>query len=121
MKREQTLALLLLSCASPVFAEDAMPEILVTARRISEDVSHLPLAIDVVSSVDLGPGGIEGLDELAIHTPGLSFESLWGGSGSAPILRGLSQPSTAGDNVGVFVDDVYQSNRSALDVDMLDF
>ena len=121
MKREHRLALLLLSCASPVFAEDAMPEILVTARRISEDVSHLPLAIDVVSSADLGPGGIEGLDELAIHTPGLSFESLWGGSGSAPILRGLSQPSTAGDNVGVFVDDVYQSNRSALDVDMLDF
>src|SRR4029079_11434279 len=49
------------------------------------------------------------------------FESLWGGSGSAPVLRGLSQPSTAGDNVGVFVDDVYQSNRSALDVEMLDF
>ena len=45
---------------------------------------------------------------LAAHVPGLSFESAWGGANSFPVLRGQSQPSIAGDNVGMFVDGVYQ-------------
>jgi len=119
--RETLLALLLLARAPVVFAQDALAEVLVTARRMPEEASRLPLAIDVVSAPDLGAGGIEGMDELATHTPGLTFESLWGGSGAAAVLRGLSQPSTAGDNVGVFMDDLYQSGRSSMDVEMLDF
>ena len=53
-------------------------------------------------------------------SPGLYFESLWGGLGAAPVLRGQSQPSTAGDNVGVFVDGVYQAERTAIDSSPID-
>ena len=52
--------------------------------------------------------------------PGLYFEAGWGGEGSAPTLRGQAQPSQAGDNVGVFVDGVYQSNTFGVDASMLD-
>jgi iron complex outermembrane receptor protein len=36
------------------------------------------------------------------------------------VLRGQAQPSTAGDNVGVFIDGVYQAERTTIDVAPLD-
>ena len=94
--------------------------IIVTARRTTERTADVPLAVDVVPAGDIGAGGIDGLQSLAAHVPGLSFESAWGGSNSFPVLRGQSQPSISGDNVGMFVDGVYQNSRDALDVEPLD-
>src|SRR5690349_1488489 len=119
--RDLIFAFGLLSAGATATAQDALPEVLITARRVPEDAAQVPLSVDVVTAQDLGPGGLQGMDDLAIHLPGLNFESLWGGTSSTPILRGLSQPSTAGDNVGVFVDDLYQAGRSTLDIEMLDF
>jgi iron complex outermembrane receptor protein len=99
---------------------ERLSEVVVTARRVPEVAAQLPLAIDVVQVGRIAPGGVQNLDTLASQFPGLSFESLWGGSLAAPVLRGQSQPSTAGDNVGVFVDDIYQAGRSAIDVPLLD-
>jgi iron complex outermembrane recepter protein len=99
---------------------EPLSEIIVTARTVPESLALVPLAIDVIDGGRIGSGSVESLATLALQVPGLSFQSLWGGSGAAPILRGQSQPSTAGDNVGVFVDDVYQVNHSALDIMPLD-
>lgn len=99
---------------------DTLPEVIVTARRVAEDSRTLPLAVDVVGAGQLGAGGIVGMPDLATHLPGMNFESFWGGSGASPVLRGQAQPSTAADNVGVFVDDIYQAGRSAMDIDPLD-
>ncbi len=104
-----------------VGAQVTLQEVVVTARKLPERAAGAPLVVDVVSAGRLVAGDVDGLDALAARLPGLSFESLWGGQGSAPVLRGLSQPSTAGDNVGVFVDGVYQAARSAINVDPLDF
>lgn len=95
-------------------------EVVVTARRIAEPLEHLPLSVDVVGADRLRPGQVTDLQSLSTELPGLSFESLWGGAFAAPVLRGQSQPSTAGDNVGVFVDDIYQSGRFTIDVMPLD-
>ncbi len=92
-----------------------------TARRVAEDARTVPLAIDVIGVDRLGAGGVRNLPNLAEVVPGLSFESFWGGSGAAPVIRGQSQASTAGDNVGVFVDEIYQAGRSQIDMEMLDF
>jgi iron complex outermembrane receptor protein len=99
---------------------DDLQEVVVTARKRAESLASVPLVVDVVRGDELRPGSVDGLQSLAARLPGLSFEALWGGTGSAPVLRGQSQPSTAGDNVGVFVDGVYQANRSAVDLDALD-
>jgi iron complex outermembrane recepter protein len=99
---------------------DALPEIIVTARRVAEAADRIPLAVDVISAGRIGSDGITGLQTLPQATPGLSFEALWGGSFAAPVLRGQSQPSAAGDNVGIFVDGLYQAGRSAVDVMPLD-
>lgn len=116
------LAAVLLATSLPLRAaeDEELAEVVVTARLVSETAARVPLTIDVAAASQLGAGGVQRLDGLASEFPGLAFESMWGGSNAAPILRGLSQPSTAGDNVGVFVDDVYQAGRSAMDVEMLD-
>lgn len=107
----------LLWCAAlPSQAE----EVIVTARRVAEPLERLPLSVDVVGADRIGPGQVTDLLSLSAEVPGLSFESLWGGAFAAPVLRGQSQPSTAGDNVGLFVDDVYQSGRFTVDVMPLD-
>ena len=104
-----------------LFAADDNPEtIIVTARRQDERFADVPLSVDVVDRDAIGPAGVESLQSLAMRLPGLSFEAAWGGANSFPVLRGQSQPSIAGDNVGMFVDGVYQASRSALDVVPLD-
>ena len=100
--------------ASAVVPE-ALEEITVTARKVSEARFDVPLSIDVIPADALPSGLPLDLSRLALLSPGLYFESLWGGLGAAPVLRGQSQPSTAGDNVGVFVDGVYQAERTAID------
>ncbi|HXN10789.1 MAG TPA: TonB-dependent receptor plug domain-containing protein [Steroidobacteraceae bacterium] len=97
-----------------------LKEITVTARKQSEALGDVPLAIHVIDGGQLGDRGIDSLQSLAGSIPGLYFEAGWGGEGSAPVLRGQAQPSQAGDNVGVFVDGVYQSNSFGVDASMLD-
>ncbi|HXD02830.1 MAG TPA: TonB-dependent receptor [Novosphingobium sp.] len=112
---------LLLATAVPVQAKEAThEEIVVTARRYAEQLHDVPLAVEVVPRTAIRSGGIADLQSLSAHLPGLSFEAAWGGFNSFPVLRGQSQPSIAGDNVGMFVDGVYQASRDALDVEPLD-
>ncbi|MEO7246867.1 MAG: TonB-dependent receptor plug domain-containing protein, partial [Novosphingobium sp.] len=106
---------------TPAFADsDGPQEIIVTARRLNEQISDVPLAIDTLSGDRLGTDGVDGLQALAAQVPGLSFEAIWGGANSFPTLRGQNQPSIVGDAVGMFVDGVYQANRDAIDVEPLD-
>lgn len=109
-----------IAMATPVAADD-LQEIVVTARKRTEVLTTVPLSVSVHDAGDISRSSLEGLQTLAQVEPGLYFESLWGGGNAAPVLRGQSQPSTAGDNVGVFVDGVYQASRNTIDVELLDF
>lgn len=101
---------------------EAKPDepIIVTARREGERLQDIPLHVTVVAADDIGSGAVDGLQSLAARVPGLTFEAIWGGANSFPVLRGQNQPSVAGDAVGMFVDGVYQANRDAIDVPLLD-
>lgn len=99
---------------------DGRDTIVVTARRETETLGDVPLDVKVVRTDAIGAGAIADMQSLAASVPSLSFESIWGGANSFPVLRGQSQPSAAGDNVGMFVDGVYQASRDALDVEPLD-
>jgi iron complex outermembrane receptor protein len=117
--------LLCVLCSTPTLAvadlsAEPLDEVIVTARKVRESLADVPLAIRVVSSQELTANGITGLQALSDHVPGLYFESMWGGSNSAPTLRGQAQPNQGGNNVSVFVDGVYQANNTGLDTSMLD-
>lgn len=106
---------------SAALAQDSGPStIIVTARRADEPLAEVPLAVEVVRAAEITQGSVDDLQSLAARVPSLSFEAAWGGFNSFPVLRGQSQPSIAGDNVGMFVDGVYQANRDALGVVPLD-
>lgn len=56
-----------------------LEEIVVTARKMTEPLATVPLAIDVVAADALPSGLPLDLYRLAMLSPGLYFESLWGG------------------------------------------
>jgi iron complex outermembrane receptor protein len=113
---------MLLACALPPdrVSADEPEAVIVTARRLEEKNADVPLVVHTFSAAQISAGSIQGLRSLSSHTPGLSFEAIWGGWNSFPVLRGQSQPSVAGDATGMFVDGVYQANRNAVDVEPLD-
>jgi iron complex outermembrane receptor protein len=99
---------------------DAIDEIVITARKIAEPLAEVPLSIQVLDREQLERSGIDGLQSLAGHVPGLYVEPMWGGTNAAPTLRGQSHPGPGGNTVGVFVDGVLQANVSGDDAAMFD-
>lgn len=94
--------------------------IVVTARRLVEDASSLPLAIDVFATDVPGAARIDDLQAISQRAPGFGYEGQFGAGIGVPMLRGQAQPTAAGDNIAVFIDGVYQANRNTIDVEPLD-
>lgn len=108
-------------------AQEAGPvEIVVTARKREESILEVPLSMTALSAEDLETRRIASLADLATSTPGLYFESFNAGSVATPVIRGLSQQNVGGfdqqvsNNVGSFIDGVYQTNRNGFVMDLLD-
>jgi iron complex outermembrane receptor protein len=99
---------------------EVLDAVVVTARRVEERAADLPLAIDVFTTDTLRDAGTSSLAGVAALAPGLSAESPFGASGSILTLRGQAPLTNTGDNVAVFVDGVFQANRSVIDLDLLD-
>jgi len=97
-----------------------LEEIVVTARKRTENLQDVPLSITAISGVDLERASVYALDDLAEITPGLTYQSI--GAFNTPTIRGLSQTSQGGlqGNVGVFIDGVFLNNRSSLEFGVLD-
>ena len=82
-----------------------LEQVLVTARKITEDVRKVPASITVLSATDIAEEHLQEVADLTRSVPNLSF-STQGGPGNQNIeLRGIS--STAGSStVAVYLDDV---------------
>lgn len=97
-----------------------LESVVVTARRLTEEANSVPLAVDVFRPGDPGAARVDNLQAISAQAPGFNYEPMFGATYGVPTLRGQSQPTAAGDNVALFVDGVYQSNRDVLDVEPLD-
>jgi outer membrane receptor protein involved in Fe transport len=99
--------------ASAVFAQDsdeemALEEVVVTARKMSENIQDVPVAITAVSADLIDNLGIRGLADISKITAGLSFESEFGRGANRPVIRG--QANILGSSgVSYFIDGVYIS------------
>ncbi|GAA0655670.1 TonB-dependent receptor [Brevundimonas lenta] len=98
-------------------AEDAttIDEVIVTARKRSERLADVPVAVTAVTSETLEERQFTSIRDIAAVTPGLNINS--DAAGRAFIsIRGIG--TTLLDNVqpgvGIFVDGVYQANTSYL-------
>ncbi|MEM9316731.1 MAG: TonB-dependent receptor, partial [Pseudomonadota bacterium] len=105
-----------------VLAQDpsSLEEIVVTARKKSENLQDVPLSITALSSLELQRAAVYDLGDLSEMTPGLTYQKV--GSVATPTIRGLAQTSQTGllGNVGVFLDGVFLNNRSSIDFGVLD-
>ena len=126
-KRQLVWLLACLPGTAEVLAQGmAIEEIIVTSRKTEESVQDIPLSVQAFSRDELRAANIESLTDLANATPGLSYDSLNAGSSSAPIIRGLAQLNAGGfdiqasNNVGRFIDGIYQTSRQNADLEMID-
>lgn len=114
-----TITALLLSCtglsSSPAMAQAAPADdgnadaIVVTARRTSERLTDVPIAIQAFNAEELRRKNISGLEDIANYTPGVKFADFVTGFNGNVTIRGLQQSNVqnAVGNVGVFIDNIY--------------
>jgi iron complex outermembrane receptor protein len=102
---------------------EAGNDIVVTARRSSERLQDIPLAITTQTNEQLQSRGVSDLEGVARFTPGLQFKDFVTTFHGNATLRGLSQINTSNPvgNVGAFIDGVYLQRGYMVDTSLGDF
>ena len=98
----------------------ALEEVVVTARKRSEELHDVPISITAFNAAALESRGIESIYDLAMLTPNLSFAQSFGRVFDRPVIRGQSQ--ILGERtVSYVVDGVYiAGSLSGSDLDDLE-
>ncbi len=105
----------------PALAQQVgVEELVVTSRKREENLQTVPLAITAFSAETLERAAITSLSDVAHATPGLTFVQFGEGRLALPVVRGLTPVALGENNVPVFLDGVFLSNRNTLDLEMLD-
>jgi iron complex outermembrane receptor protein len=95
-------------------------DILVTARRKSENILKTPIAIKALTAEDLAARGSATIQDIAQSTPGLNVQQSSVGGARADRsavsiqLRGFTPPSSAAQTTSVFIDGAPVSTATAL-------
>ena len=116
--------------AFPAMAQDTAPEaessgnnIIVTARKIEENIQDIPASITALSQQDLEERNITQLEDVALQTPGLVFEDFSNGGFGSPTIRGTSQFTITSleTNVALFIDGINIPRNYAFDIGATEF
>lgn len=121
--RGLTVRIALSSCAgaiaSSAFAQNAptLEEIVVRARRSSDNLQSVPIAVSVVTAQDMTNRGILETSDLNGSSPNLQVTSAYAQTQPSFTIRGVGvtnefAASTA-SAVGLYVDEVYQTFRAS--------
>jgi len=93
-------------------ASDALQEVIVTARKRTENLQEIPQSIDVFTAKDLENMSISQFEDYAVKTPSVSFISIGPGT-QMFFMRGVSDGSnpnvTNTSSTGFFIDDLSMS------------
>jgi iron complex outermembrane receptor protein len=102
-------------------AASALEEVVVTARKTSEQLLDVPLAITAFTAEAIEARGIANLDDVAAFTPGLTFSNVLGEVLPAPVIRGIAPIDIFGElNTAIFLDGVYVAGREGINFNQLD-
>jgi iron complex outermembrane recepter protein len=98
--------------AANAATSDSIQEIVVTARKRTENLQDVPQSIDVFTSKDLNNLSISQFEDFATRTPSVSFISIGPGTQQF-FMRGVSDGSnpnvTNTSSTGYFIDDMSMS------------
>ena len=106
------IALIVLPGTAAIAQQLALEEIVVTARKVEENLMEVPLAITAFSAEELESIDMAELTDIQLFTPSFSFTNQQGGSGrndrssNALVFRGLYLNINVGINAGglLFID-----------------
>ena len=103
---------------------DSIEEVVTTARRRTESVSDVPIAISAFSGNDLEEKGINNIEFLEELVPGLSIgNSIFAQNSVAIGIRGLGATRSSAQwdqKIAVYVDDAYQIRPQGTLFDLFD-
>lgn len=93
-------------------ANAQVEEIIVSARKIEENIQEVPVAVSAFTASTIQELNLESLDDIAKFTPGFSFTSAFGRQPGSdrPAIRGITTVVNGIANssaVGYFVDGIY--------------
>jgi iron complex outermembrane recepter protein len=107
-----------------VGADAGLVEIVVTARKVSEDVQYVPVAVTAFSGAELQQQGAAQVADIAKLTPGLIITPAAVGAGAEQFtIRGQVQSdnlATLDPSVGLYVDGLYWARAYGVNADLLD-
>jgi len=119
----------LLAVTNPLHVLNAAPleEVVVTARKLTENLQDVPIAVSAFTGEDLETKGITNISQISNFTPSLEMDSTAAISGSSAamttFIRGIGMSDfllTIDPGVGLYVDNVYVSRSIGGLVDLLD-
>jgi outer membrane receptor protein involved in Fe transport len=106
---------------APVLLE----EIIVTARKRTENLQDVPISAEVISGQTLAGYNIKTLNELSQSLPGIQLNAT--GAGGQFFIRGIGSGTVLqfDQSVGTFIDDIYHgrtrvANEAFLDLDRIE-
>ena len=107
---------------APVFAQNVIEEIVVTARKRAENLQDVPAAVSAYSAEQLKDRGIDNIVEIGRLTPNMTVNETNGLiSGAMQIfIRGIGNDPGFDQGVGIYVDDVYLNRTSGSLIDVYD-
>ena len=98
-----------------------LEEVVVTARKSTEALINVPLAITAFTAEAIEARGITNLDDVSAFTPGLTFSNVLGDFLPAPVIRGVAPIDIFGElNTAIFFDGVFVSGREGINFNQLD-
>ncbi|MDN3640941.1 TonB-dependent receptor [Simiduia curdlanivorans] len=104
--------------------DSLLEEIVVTARKRSETLQDIPMAISALSEQSLERNAINNLADLQAQVPSLTVYAARGTSSTATVyIRGIGQSDPlwgVEPGVGIYLNDVYISRPQGALLDMLD-
>ncbi|EJU11849.1 TonB-dependent receptor [Sphingomonas sp. LH128] len=117
--------------ASPAMAQDAAPqaaaggleEIVVTARKRSESLQDIPVAVTAYSPAQIARQDISNIERIAATTPNLTVGRATTGSGAQISLRGIGTPASAlgiESSTAIIVDGIYYASGRILNEGFFD-
>lgn len=108
----RVLPLVVAAAAAPGAAVAEVDEIIVTTRKIEEQLQDVPVAVSAFTAASLTELNLKSIDEIAKFTPSFSFTSAFGRQPGSdrPAIRGVTTVVNGIANnsaVGYFVDGIY--------------
>ncbi|HET8882210.1 MAG TPA: TonB-dependent receptor [Solimonas sp.] len=94
------------SSAANTDAADALPEVIVTARRVEEKLQDVPISITVFNQDQLTNRNVVSATDLANFTPSLSSNNNFGNENTSFAIRGFVQDAGTAPSVGTYFADV---------------